>query len=641
MKKRLSIIILFIALFSLCIHVSAAGNNTLVLQGNAESGQSGDEVKIIISITSTPGFAYLSIPITWDETRLDKVSFNGIGLTGWTIKNKAIWANADDSFYTGPILELIFRIRDNIPDGEATVNIGCSEAWNAAEQSVDVTTSCEAIMVHTHVLTEHEKVNPTCDRTGNEAYWSCSGCEKLFADERGDTEIAQIPVLNAIGHEYGDWTVTRPSTVETEGQEERVCKNNSSHVERRSIARLLSPEETGNESTNKKTAETAKNLINALPTVESVTASDRKAVETARNAYNALTDAQRALIDPALAQKLTDAEYALKAAEEKAAKEASDKAAAKAAADKINALTSSISISDKAAFEAARKAYESLTADQKALIDPSVLQKLTDSEAALKRAEEATLTPTDGPVSVPTVNPTSIPSSASTTEPTAKPTSALTPTAVPTPAPHVHEWSDWILTKEPTVMAEGVETRTCECGGKETRSVSKLEPTVNLNFSGTLPLKQKQTFKGVIISGLAKDDYVKKVATSNKKLVKTSYKNGALILKAQKKVGTAKITITLASGLKKTFKVKVQKALVKTKKIDVLSKKVRLKKRGKFDLKTQIFPISSTQKVTYKTSNKKIATVKNGVIIAGKKSGTATITIQSGIKKVKVRVAVG
>ena len=84
----------------------------------------------------------------------------------------------------------------------------------------------------------------------------------------------------------------------------------------------------------------------------------------------------------------------------------------------------------------------------------------------------------------------------------------------------------------------------------------------------------------------------------------------------------------------------MQKALVKTKKIVVLSKRVRLRKRGKFDLQTQILPISSTQKVTYQTSNKKIATVKNGVITAGKKSGKATITVKSGTKTVKINVTV-
>ena len=164
---------------------------------------------------------------------------------------------------------------------------------------------------------------------------------------------------------------------------------------------------------------------------------------------------------------------------------------------------------------------------------------------------------------------------------------------------------------------------------------------MSLNFTGTIPLKQKQTFKKAAVQDLANGDYVKTVASSNKKIVKVSCtKKGVLTLKAQKKAGTAKITITLASGLKKTFKVKVQKALVKTTKIVVVSKKIRLKKKGKFDLETKILPISSTQKVTYTTSNKKIATVKNGVITAGKKAGTCTITIKSGSKTVKVKVTV-
>ncbi|MEF2750725.1 MAG: Ig-like domain-containing protein, partial [Blautia faecis] len=45
-------------------------------------------------------------------------------------------------------------------------------------------------------------------------------------------------------------------------------------------------------------------------------------------------------------------------------------------------------------------------------------------------------------------------------------------------------------------------------------------------------------------------------------------------------------------------------------------------------------------KVTYKSSNKKIATVSKKGVIKGKKKGTATITIKSGkiTKKCKVKV---
>lgn len=39
---------------------------------------------------------------------------------------------------------------------------------------------------------------------------------------------------------------------------------------------------------------------------------------------------------------------------------------------------------------------------------------------------------------------------------------------------HEHEWGEWALTEEPTCTEVGVETRTCECGEKETRDIAVL-----------------------------------------------------------------------------------------------------------------------------------------------------------------------
>ena len=70
-------------------------------------------------------------------------------------------------------------------------------------------------------------------------------------------------------------------------------------------------------------------------------------------------------------------------------KSADDKKSAKSVTDKISALPSSdkVATTDKEAIEAARKAYDSLTADQKKLVDTTTLKKLTDAEAALTAAE--------------------------------------------------------------------------------------------------------------------------------------------------------------------------------------------------------------------------------------------------------------
>ena len=100
-----------------------------------------------------------------------------------------------------------------------------------------------------------------------------------------------------------------------------------------------------------------------------------------------------------------------------------------------------------------------------------------------------------------------------------------------------------------------------------------------------------------------------------------------------------KLQITLASGLKKTVKVRVQTAAVKTSKITV-SKNVTVQKGKRVTLKPVVTPFTSRQKVTYTSSNKKIATVSSKGVVTGKKKGTVKITVKSGSKSVKVTVKV-
>ena len=67
----------------------------------------------------------------------------------------------------------------------------------------------------------------------------------------------------------------------------------------------------------------------------------------------------------------------------------------------------------------------------------------------------------------------------------------------------------------------------------------------------------------------------------------------------------------------------------------------RAAKAGKkLTLKPSRTPITSTQKFTYKSSNKKIATVSSKGVIKGKKTGKAKITVKSGKKKYTVTVTV-
>lgn len=51
-----------------------------------------------------------------------------------------------------------------------------------------------------HTLTHVEAKQATCEGEGNEEYWKCSVCPKLFDDAAGNTEISAIPVIHATGH---------------------------------------------------------------------------------------------------------------------------------------------------------------------------------------------------------------------------------------------------------------------------------------------------------------------------------------------------------------------------------------------------------------------------------------------------------
>ena len=132
---------------------------------------------------------------------------------------------------------------------------------------------------------------------------------------------------------------------------------------------------------DKAAADAVTEALNKLPAADKVTLTDKKAVEAARAAYDALTEGQQGLVDAAAVKKLTDAEAALKNLEQAAA----DKAAADAVTEALNKLPAAdkVALTDKAAVEAARAAYDGLTDAQKALVDAAALEKLTAAEAAL------------------------------------------------------------------------------------------------------------------------------------------------------------------------------------------------------------------------------------------------------------------
>jgi len=205
-----------------------------------------------------------------------------------------------------------------------------------------------------------------------------------------------------------------------------------------------------------------------------------------------------------------------------------------------------------------------------------------------------------------------------------------------------HKFDSWKTVKAQSIYSGAVQERICNaCGKKETRVIgSKLKPVLKVNAS-SLKLKRKQSTKKFVVSRLAKGDFVKTWTSSNKKIVKISgSKNGTCTIKAGNKTGKAKITITLASGLKKTINVTVQKKAVTCTSIKNVPKKLTLKRKRSYQLKPVINPITCTYKAIYKTSNKKIVKVTSRGKITAVKKGKAKVTIIVGKRKFVCKVTV-
>ena len=160
--------------------------------------------------------------------------------------------------------------------------------------------------------------------------------------------------------------------------------------------------------------------------------------------------------------------------------------------------------------------------------------------------------------------------------------------------------------------------------------------TTGKTSASTVRLQVKQKISAFKVMNIPNGDYVKSYKSGNTRIF-TVNQAGKL---TAKKAGTAKLTATLASGKKITVKVIVQKGKVKTTKVTVNKKSLKLKAGKTENLKEKRYPYTSQEKVTYKSSNSKVVKVsKNGKVTA-KKKGAAKITVKSGKKTVTCKVKV-
>ena len=176
-----------------------------------------------------------------------------------------------------------------------------------------------------------------------------------------------------------------------------------------------------------------------------------------------------------------------------------------------------------------------------------------------------------------------------------------------------HNWDGGVITTEPTCTERGEKTFTCTiCGNTNTKKVNATGHSYGAYKVVKEPTNKRKGLKAKTCSVCGKIVY-EAIPKTNFSPTDSSETNPDQNPQTNQKT---------------------------TRKIKLNRRKLTLKKGKSFRLKVTLTPADSQDKITYKTSNKKIATVSKTGKIKAKKKGKVKITVISGKKKAVCTVKV-
>ena len=468
----------------------------------------------------------------------------------------------------------------------------CKKYFSDEDEKKEISLADTVIPATGHQLSKRDRKAATCTEAGNTEYWYCSVCKKYFSDEAGTKETTLVAtVVPATGHQLS----------KTEGKAATCTEAGNTEYWNCNICGKYFSDEAGRQEIS-----LADTVIPA--TGHQLSKTDSKAAtctEAGNIEYWNCSVCGKYFRDSEGRQEILLADTAIPAGHQL------NKTDSKAATctEAGNTEYWYCSICEKYFSDEAGTKETTLAAT----VIPATGHQLNKTDSKAATCTEA------GNTEYWTCN---ICGKYFSDEAGTKETT-LAATVVPATG---HHYGEYQLTKEATALEEGVRTAYCSCGAYVTIAVPALTPSIKLNVSSLrLRVKQRYTVK---VTGLAKGDSVVSWSTGNKKIARVSQK-GVVTGKAR---GNTIITIRLASGYTKKMRVYVQKGIVKTTALKISNARLTLKKGRSYTLRTTVAPVTSQEKVTFKSSNSKVVSVNPKGKIYAKKKGRARITVRSGKK---------
>ena len=259
-----------------------------------------------------------------------------------------------------------------------------------------------------------------------------------------------------------------------------------------------------------------------------------------------------------------------------------------------------------------------------------------------------TTVPTMTPTATPTVAPTTAPTPTATVAPPTTPTQVPTPTATmtPTPTPTVAP------TTAPTTAPTQVPTPTVPtpAATEVPSSTPDATPVILPTLPTVTPLPRTSEPRAFTLNKTSVTLYTKgkkiiQLSADTESVVKYTSDNEKVAAVDEKGVvtgvsaGTAKITAKCGIFEESRTIQVTGDAKVQVKKITGVPKKKTLKKGKKWSIKAKATP-KNVAKLTYKSSDKKVASVNGKGVVKAKKKGKATITIKAGSLKKTCKITV-
>ena len=139
----------------------------------------------------------------------------------------------------------------------------CHKVYKDEAGATETTVEKETIPANGHTMKRVDKHDATCTEDGHEEYWRCAECGYLSSDREGKNEISNPVLIPATGHDLGEWKVTKEATVQAKGLKERACRK-CEYKETAEIPMLTADKNTDVKKAADKSAETGDDMNIAL-----------------------------------------------------------------------------------------------------------------------------------------------------------------------------------------------------------------------------------------------------------------------------------------------------------------------------------------------------------------------------------------